>query len=300
MSSFLPDQIAAAVPSVAALTRSPKVQAGVAALAVLGTLSQLNEWLSRRKTNNFLTDKSWDWSKEIVVVTGGSSGIGATIVEKLQHRGIKIIVLDINKPSKEFGKNTSFYQVDLSDALATASVADRICHDHGDPTVLVNNAGIGHGTSILSTSEATLQRCFGINLFAPYRLIQQFLPAMVRRNHGHIVNVGSMASFTTQVLNVDYGMTKSGVLALHEGLKQELLHIYNAPAVRATVVHPSWVRTPMAEAMIKTNKLPGAYVTADDVAGAITRQLFSGYGAQIVVPDSGWWISMMRGLPIWI
>lgn len=57
---------------------------------------------------------------------------------------------------------------------------------------------------------------------------------MITHNHGHIVNIASLASFLTQAANVDYGATKVGLLAFHEGLKQELKHVYNAPGVRAS------------------------------------------------------------------
>jgi short-subunit dehydrogenase len=65
-------------------------------------------------------------------------------------------------------------------------------------------------------------------------LLQEFLPAMVKSNHGHIVSLASMASFSTQATNVDYAATKAGVLVLHEGLAQELRFVYNAPKVRTT------------------------------------------------------------------
>jgi len=100
--------------------------------------------------------------------------------------------------------------------------------------VLVNNAGFANSATILSVTPEKLMRLFSVNLAAPFLLTRQFLPEMVAKNRGHIVNVGSMASFSTQANNVDYGATKSGVLAFHEGLLQELKHVYKAPAVRAT------------------------------------------------------------------
>jgi len=104
MSALSLAQLISDLPPAAVLARSPKVQAGLAALVVLASLPRFNCWLSRRKANNFVTDKSWDWSKELVVVTGGCSGIGAKIVENLEARNIKIVVLDVSKPSKGFGK----------------------------------------------------------------------------------------------------------------------------------------------------------------------------------------------------
>jgi short-subunit dehydrogenase len=122
--------------------------------------------------------------------------------------------------------------VDIVTSESVKRVADEIRRDHGDPTVLVNNAGVMSGTPILDESEERLRLLFDINIVANFLLIKEFLPAMVKRNHGHIVQVASMASFVTGARNVSYAATKVAVLALHEGLAQELVHIYKANRVR--------------------------------------------------------------------
>ena len=89
---------------------------------------------------------------------------------------------------------------------------------------------------LLDLPEPRIRKIFDVNIIAPILLVQQFLPSMIRQNHGHIVNIASMASFSTQASNVDYGCTKSAVLAFHEGLVQELKHLYKTPLVRARQV----------------------------------------------------------------
>lgn len=128
--------------------------------------------------------------------------------------------------------NIVFYKVDITDSSAIASVAKAIRTEHGDPTVLINNAGIGNAATILDVTEEKLRKLFDVNLVAPFLLVQEFLPSMVRNNHGHIVNIASMASFATQACNVDYACSKSAVLSFHEGLTQELRHIYKSSKVR--------------------------------------------------------------------
>ena len=86
------------------LAKSPTIFGSVATLAALGLLSRLNRWSTRRKLNNYLTDKTWNWQKEIVVVTGGSSGIGSRIVSKLAQKHIKVIIIDVNEPADKLGK----------------------------------------------------------------------------------------------------------------------------------------------------------------------------------------------------
>jgi short-subunit dehydrogenase len=113
-------------------------------------------------------------------------------------------------------------------------VAERIRSEHGDPTVLINNAGIQWNKPILELPQDRLHATFEVNIISNFLLVKEFLPAMVSNNHGHIVTVASLASFTTRAVNVDYACTKSAALAFHEGLGQELRHIYRAPLVRTT------------------------------------------------------------------
>lgn len=131
-------------------------------------------------------------------------------------------------------KNVQFYEVDIASSQAVQQVADQIRQKHGDPTVLINNAGIASTRSILEEPEALTRKLFEVNIIAHFILVKQFLPAMIKKNHGHIVTVASIASFMTQAQNVDYACTKAGALAFHEGLNQELKHRYNAPKIRTT------------------------------------------------------------------
>ncbi|KAH7120516.1 hypothetical protein EDB81DRAFT_914163 [Dactylonectria macrodidyma] len=282
------------------LAETPKARTCAAALLILVFLKRSSAWYTKQKVNNHVHSAPWDRTREMVVVTGGSSGIGACIVARLVENRIKTLILDVNLPPDKPDNNVSFYQVDLSDSEAIASVATRIRSEHGNPTVLINNAGLGNAMPLLDLPEHKLRRVFDVNVIAPVLLIQQFLPGMLQQNHGHIVNIASQASFATQASNVDYACTKAAVLSLHEGLTQELRHIHKAFAVRTSVVHPTWVRTPMIADLVKQGKLNDTTVTAEEVAEKVVSQILSGYGSQIIVPSGLGWTSMIRGLPGWI
>ncbi|EWY88029.1 hypothetical protein FOYG_09391 [Fusarium oxysporum NRRL 32931] len=282
------------------LAKNKNILAGAAAALLISSIPRFNSWLTRRKVNNYLTDSGWDWAKEIVVVTGGSSGIGKEIVLKLAKKHIKVIVVDLNAPSYQLPPGVSFCSADLSDTVEISKVAKQIVSEHGDPTVLINNAGIGNAMSILACPESKIRKVFDVNMVAPILLVKHFLPVMIRRNHGHVVNVGSLASFATQASNVDYGCTKSGLLAFHEGLLQELRHIYKAPLVRASIIHPTWVKTPLIADLIAKGKMKDTTISAESVADSVVNQLYTGYAAQVVVPNSSAWTSMIRGFPGWI
>lgn len=210
-------------------------------LVGLGAIYRLNKALNRAALNNFRCD-TWIWDKEIILITGGSSGFGELMVRKFAKRkpNTKIVVLDLKPPSTPFPPNTFFYEVNVTDPNAIKQAAKKIKQEVGDPTVLINNAGVITGQTILGGSMEGIRRTFDVNIIAHFPLVQEFLPSMIERNHGHVVTIASMASFVTVASNVDYSCTKAAALAFHEGLAQELKHRYNAKKVRTTSVSPPW------------------------------------------------------------
>jgi short-subunit dehydrogenase len=111
-------------------------------------------------------------------------------------------------------------------------VAAKIRKAHGDPTVLINNAGIGAEGTILDKAEATVRKTFEVNSLSHFLTVKEFLPSMIKRNHGHVVTVASAASFVSIGEMVDYSCTKASALAFHEGLTQEIRYWYGAKKVR--------------------------------------------------------------------
>lgn len=105
---------------------------------------------------------------------------------------------------------------------------------HGEPTVLINNAAVGYAMTILDEPEEYIRRSFEVNTFAHFLLVREFMPAMIKKNHGHIVTMASMAAYVTVASIIDYNCTKASTVAFHEGLASELKHRYDAPNVRTT------------------------------------------------------------------
>jgi short-subunit dehydrogenase len=135
---------------------------------------------------------------------------------------------------KLLASNVFFFKVDVTSSSSIKSVAEEIRAKHGEPTILVNNAGIATGTTILNGSEEKVRKVFDINTIAHFILVKEFVPSMAAKNHGHVVTIASMASFNAIGGMVDYACTKASALAFHEGLTQELRGLYNAGRVRTT------------------------------------------------------------------
>lgn len=271
----------------------------------LGALRAVNSGLSSMAANSWRVTaaKGWDWPREIAVVTGGCSGIGYCIVKRLVARKVKVAILDVQSPPKDFASNPliRFYKCDVTSPESVAKAADGVRKDIGHPTILVNNAGITKPLPILEMPHDFLQKIFDVNCLSHWTLVQQFLPHMIKINKGHVMTVASMASFVALPKGADYSATKAGALSFHESLAIELKHVYKANSVLTSVAHPNFVRTPLVKDFGKHLEDGGVrMLTPDNVAGAITEQIFRKRGAQIIIPEKQAVVSGIRGWPTWL
>lgn len=288
----------------------------------------------------------YDWSKELVVVTGGSEGIGAVVVRLLAERMIRVVVLDVQDLKYEgrsqvlmrrtscgqacirmvmlsetrywssFSRpcqtlctaNTSpapqgvhHYTCDLASPLSISSTAAQIRAEHGDPTILINNAGLSRGKPILSASESDIRLTFNVNTLSHYLLAQAFLPAMVARNHGMIVTIASLAAYVTAPRFVDYSASKAAAVAFHEGLGAELATLYGAPKVRTVLVCQGYARTPLSAGLDEGDGWWMYALRPETVAEEIVKTVLGGRSRHVVLPASAWYAAaQLRGWPVWV
>jgi short-subunit dehydrogenase len=290
-------------------------------LFAMGVVYRLNRTLTRRVLNNWVADRSWDFTREIVVVTGGCSGIGSQIVQDLTRRNIKVAVLDVNPPRSSLPPTANFYKADVTSPQNIKEAADKIRKDLGHPTVLVNCAGVGACKPMLFETEGEIRSTFEVNILAHFWMVREFVPDMVKNNHGHVVTIASMATYMVHASNVDYAASKAATLAFHEGLAQELKFRYNADRVRTTwvspsltqsdfssrilihenrVVHPTWVRTPLIERLSTKADFKDFVLEPITVAKAIVNQILKAESAQLIIPGRLTLIPLVRGFPSWL
>lgn len=271
----------------------------------LGIVRKINQALTNVAHNGWRlsAQSNWDWPNEIAVVTGGSSGIGLEVVKRFLARGVKVAVIDISDLPEEMKGNgqVRFYKCDLTSTESVAAAAESIRREFGPPSILVNNAGIASKLPILESSIESVRRVFEVNCLSHWTTVQQFVPHMVRENKGHVVNVASVLSFVTLEANADYSASKAAALAFHEALSDELKRHHKVDGVLTTVVHPTFVRTPLIQQGADYLEKKGAILQRpEDVADAITNQVFSRRGAQLIVPGRAWPLSVFRALPGWL
>ncbi|KAJ5715718.1 uncharacterized protein N7483_012899 [Penicillium malachiteum] len=152
---------------------------------------------------------------------------------------------------------------------------------------------------ILEEQEECVRRTFDVNCVALFILAKEFLPSMIKEDHGHVLTMASMVSFVTLASNVAYSCSKAAALTFHEGLTQELTHRCNAKHVRTSVVHPSWICTPMLEPVLKRCAFMETLLDPNPVADAVVAQILGGKSGQIFLPASYSSGSMIRGVPTW-
>ncbi|OBZ76728.1 Short-chain dehydrogenase/reductase family 16C member 6 [Grifola frondosa] len=196
-----------------------------------------------------------DWGEQIVVVTGGSSGIGELIANTLAVRNVNVVVLDI-KPIVTQNYNITYYKCDVSNWDEVEAVSRRIVEELGHPTMLINNAGVVQGKLLLDLTPEDIQQTFSVNTIAHFWTLKAFLPEMIKQKTGHIVNVSSVAGMVGMAQMTDYNASKAALISLHESLRYELDHRYDAPGVRTTLLIAGTILTPL----FSTVRLPSSWL----------------------------------------
>ncbi|KAL2872285.1 short chain dehydrogenase/reductase family protein [Aspergillus lucknowensis] len=277
----------------------PKAFQALKVLASLAILRRVNAWLNQRAVNNGVSDQ-YNWNREVVVLTGGSNGIGRQVARLLGNRGIKVAILDIQPPQDALPSTVRFHKCDITSPAAIAEVAATIRSTMGEPTVLINNAGICSSRTILGSTETQTRRQFEVNTFAHYWLAKEFLPAMTKRNHGMVVTVASQAGYIVTPNMVDYSATKAAAIAFHEGLAAELATRYNAPRVRTVLITQGFAKTALIEKLTPEDTFLNPLLHPETVAENIVNQVLTGKSGHVIVPGAtGWIAKCLRGFPLW-
>ncbi|WP_280242491.1 SDR family oxidoreductase [Nocardia abscessus] len=168
---------------------------------------------------------------QLVVITGGGSGIGRATALALARRGAEIVLSDIDlAAAKETAELIAAehgvahaYQLDVAEEGEMQAHAATVLENHGVPDILINNAGIGQAGAFFETSAADFDRVLRINLGGVVNGCRAFGPAMAERGlGGHIVNLSSMAAYSPQQGFSAYSTSKSAVFMFSDCVRAEL------------------------------------------------------------------------------
>lgn len=174
----------------------------------------------------------------IAVVTGVSGGIGKATVEALLSKDVHVVGWGRRRPSIDDARLT-FIKTDIRDEEEVRNAAERTEAEVGTPSILVNNAGLGHDAPVEEMSAQRWHEMFDTNVHGLFYCTQRLVPGMKQQGEGHIINVASLAGKNGIERMAGYCGTKHAVVGISESLFKELRH----DGIKVTCVLPGSTRT---------------------------------------------------------
>ena len=202
------------------------------------------------------------------IVTGGASGIGLAISERLARDGAKVSVFDLDleqaeqaaKGIRDAGGEAIACQVDVSDRIQVDAAVELTRRELGPVLVLVNSAGKDSFDRFIDISTELWERIIAVNLTGTFHCIQSVLPDMIEAKWGRIVNISSSSGQTGAEMMSHYASSKAGMIGLTKSLGLELGRM----GITVNTIPPGSIETPMSRRAAEEGRFRGG--TLDDVA----------------------------------
>ena len=235
----------------------------------------------------------------IAVVTGGSRGIGLAVATELARAGASVAVLARNgeramEASRSLPGSGHFgCACDVASTEAVARAIRLVQGELGDPTILVNNAGITRDNILLRMKEEWWDEVIDVNLKGAFIMAKAVARGMLKCRDGVILNVSSVVGLTGNAGQLNYAASKAGIFGLTKSLARELA----SRGIRCNAIAPGYVETDMTAALSESqtaalrDRIPlGRLGAPEDVAGV--ARFLAGPAAryitgQVVVVDGG-------------
>ncbi len=231
-----------------------------------------------------------NFKDKVVLITGASSGIGLASAIQFAKKGAIIILVARRKEKldqvandlEKFNVSTLVCECDVSDKSQVKKMSKIVLEKYESVDVLVNNAGFAIYGSVSNLTTEEIESQMATNYFGMVYCIKNFLPSMIKKKSGHIVNVASVAGSFGLPGIASYCASKFAMLGFSEGLKHEL----KGTGVGVTVVSPIMVRTNFFDHLSFENmpKYSPTSLSAETVANAILKAANS-RRLEIIVPS---------------
>ncbi|MCD6671559.1 MAG: SDR family oxidoreductase [Burkholderiaceae bacterium] len=189
----------------------------------------------------------------IAIVTGAASGIGLATAQRLAEAGATVMLGDIDDARGEqaaadlraAGLRADYAHCDVTSDASVAAFRDATLQRHGRVDIVANVAGWGKIQPFLENDDAFIAKVVELNFMGPLRIVRAFLPQMIERKQGKIVNVSSDAGRVGSLGETVYSGAKGGVIAFTKGLARETAR----HGITANCVCPGPTDTPLLQAV---------------------------------------------------
>ncbi len=229
----------------------------------------------------------------LVLITGGSSGIGLALAQQVAEAGARVALV-ARTPEKLTaaaaslpGEGHRAFPCDVADAEAVAAMAAQVTETMGAPDWVVNSAGITHPGYFVDLPLDVFYRMIEVNYYGTVHVCKAFAPQMVSRGSGHIVNISSVAGFLGVFGYSAYGASKFAVWGFTDVLRAELkphgvhAHIVFPPDTDTPQLHGEMpLKPPETRVLAET----GGLMTPDEVARSVIRGVRR--GRYVILPNS--------------
>ena len=204
--------------------------------------------------------------KQVVLITGGSRGIGKAIALKYAENGYNIVInyvsemTDVKELKKEFEKyevECLIVKADVSKAEEVENVVKQTIEKFGKIDVLVNNAGITRDTLLIRMKEEDFDKVIEVNLKGTFLVTRAVTPYMMKKRNGRIINLSSVVGVTGNAGQSNYSAAKAGIIGFTKSVAKELA----SRNIRANAVAPGFINTDMT------------IILSDDVKANINAQI---------------------------
>lgn len=230
--------------------------------------------------------------------------MGRLMAMKMARLGGRVIVYDVAAEALEAAVNevraaggeAYGYVCDVSNRREVYRLAGEVKARMGPADIVVNNAGIISGRRLLEIPDERIEAVFGVNVLALYWVTKAFLPEMIERNSGHIVNMASAAGLLGVDRQTDYAASKHAAVGFTESLRAELKGAGHT-GIKTTLVEPFYVDTGMVEGVKSRFPRLLPILKQEEVASKVVRAVMQDK-QELRVPSMLKLVPVLRVLPV--